>query len=203
MPRPQPEPPESDSPLERTAALIVRARSGDAAAREELARRFLGPLLRWAHGRLPSKNGRLLETPDIVLEVLEKALNRLEDFEPRGEGSFLRYLRAIVRNRIVDEYRSTNRRPLQVEVGEDLPHGARSPLADAISAETFEIYGKALQRFRPRTQKALILRLEFGFTFPEIAAAIDSTSPNAVRMLVARSILQLAEMMREYGIGDG
>jgi hypothetical protein len=40
---------------EPTVVLIRRIRAGDAAAREDLVRRFLPILRRWAHGRLPAQ----------------------------------------------------------------------------------------------------------------------------------------------------
>ena len=45
----------ADSPvtIEPTVDVIRRIKSGDAGARDQLLRRFLPLLRRWAHGRLP------------------------------------------------------------------------------------------------------------------------------------------------------
>src|SRR5215469_15755942 len=50
---------------EPTLSLIRRVRSGDALAREQLLRRFLPLLQRWAHGRLPRQLRDLNETDDL------------------------------------------------------------------------------------------------------------------------------------------
>jgi RNA polymerase sigma-70 factor (ECF subfamily) len=39
------------------------------------------------------------------------------------------------------------------------------------------------------------MRIEFGFTFPEIAEALGRPSANAARMTVSRALVRLAEVM--------
>ena len=46
-------------------------------------------------------------------------------------------------------------------------------------------------------REATMLRLEFGFSFPEIAEAMGKPSANAARMLVVRGLVRLAERMHE------
>jgi hypothetical protein len=41
--------------------------------------------------------------------------------------------------------------------------------------------------------------VEFGYTAPEIAAAIGSPSANAARMVVSRALVRLAEFLHEAG----
>ncbi len=183
-----------EPPLETTATLIQFARRGDRAARNRLLRRYHPVLTRWAHGRLPSYARDLSETGDLVQQTLIKALRAIDSFEHRHEGAFLAWLRAIFINEVRDEIRSAGRRPWKVELGDDLvAHGA-SPLADLLTAETFSSYERALATFPDTTREAIILRIEFGFSYPEIAAAIGS-SENAVRMRVTRAVARLATIM--------
>ena len=44
-------------------------------------------------------------------------------------------------------------------------------------------------------REAVILRVEFGYTYPEIASAIDAPSVDAARMLVVRGLEKLTEAM--------
>ncbi len=48
-------------------------------------------------------------------------------------------------------------------------------------------YEKALTTLTPDQQQAVILRIEFGFTYPEIATALGRGSGNSVRMQGSRS----------------
>ncbi len=43
--------------------------------------------------------------------------------------------------------------------------------------------------------EAVIMRIEFGYSYPQIADAMGRTTPNAARMLVARALVQLGEDM--------
>ena len=84
--------------LESTSSLLLLAREGDAAARDQLFVRYLPRLKQWTHGRLPSRARHLLDTDDLVQVVLVRALSQLGRFEPRREGAFFAYLRQSVMN---------------------------------------------------------------------------------------------------------
>ena len=184
---------------ESTAALLELAREGDDQARDRLLSRFLPILQRWAHGRLPGYARDLLETDDLVQMTLLRALDRLKDFEPRREGAFLAYLRRILINQLRDEIRRVSRRPVKESISKAPPDGRSSPLEELVGRETLEKYEKALDRLPRPQQEAVILRVEFGFTHQEIADAVGSPSANAARMMVARSMVQLVEVMNEPG----
>ena len=190
-----PEPGISGRPMESTASLLVRVRAGDTVARERLTQRYLPALQRWAHGRVPAGARDLMDTADLVQVTLVRALTRIEEFEPRGEGAFLAYLRAILLNQIRDQARRAARAPGREELSEELPDPAPSPLEEAIGRETLESYEAALSRLTPEQQEAIVMRAELGFTYQEIADALGSPSANAARMLVRRAITRMAEVM--------
>jgi RNA polymerase sigma-70 factor, ECF subfamily len=181
--------------MESTASLLVRVRGGDRNARDRLIGRYLPTLLRWAHGRVAPGARDLIDTADVVQMTLIRALDRLEQFEPRREGAFLAYLRAILLNQIRDQARRAGRSPARGELTEDLPHPAPSPLEEAIGRETLERYEAALSLLTPEQREAVVLRAELGFTYPEIAEAMGSPSANAARMLVTRGLVRMAEVM--------
>jgi len=181
--------------LESTAALLGRVRAGDEAAREILVRRFLPALRRWAHGRLPPPARGLVDTDDLVQVALLRALHRVESFEPERAGAFLAYLRRIILNAVRDELRRAARRPRPETLPEELVDPAPSLVEQAIGREAMAAYEAALARLGDRQQEAVILRIEFGLTYEEIAEAIGSPSANAARMTVSRALLRLAEVM--------
>lgn len=187
--------PASDTGLDSTAFLLAEARGGSDAARERLVARFLPMLRRWAHGRLPSHARGLADTDDLVQISLVRALNHLDEFEVRREGAFLAYLRRILLNSLRDEIRRSRRRPGEPIDELELATDAPSLLEQQIGREAMEAYEAALARLTPAQQEAVVMRLEFGYSYPQIADAMGRTTPNAARMLVARALVQLGEDM--------
>lgn len=191
------EKPRDDEPapasLEATAELLQRVRSGDAPARERLVARYLPILRRWAHGRLPGYARDLSDTDDLVQVTLMRALDRVAEFEPQREGAFFAYLRQILMNSVRDEIRRVSRRPAQEEWSDETSIAAAIP--GAVSAEEMITYEAALSKLPEIQKEAVILRVEFGFSYAEIASATGSPSANAARMMVTRALVQLAELM--------
>lgn len=181
--------------MESTVDLLARYRSGDATARDRLVARYLPVLRRWAHGRLPQYARELADTDDLVQVTLLRAIDHLGDFEPRHEGAFLAYLRRILLNAVRDEIRRATRDPRREELPEALAVNTPSAIEQAIGRQTMEKYEEALSALPQSQQEAVILRVEFGYSYPEIAAALGRPSANAVRMMVARALAQLAEVM--------
>lgn len=190
---------EGRSQLESTATLLGLVREGDGSARDRLVERYLPILRRWARGRLPTGARDLLDTDDLVQVTLLRALNHMEAFEPQREGAFLAYLRRIVLNAVRDEIRRVARRPSSEPLEMELPSNAPSHLERAIGREAVEAYEEALASLPEEQQEAVILRIEFGYSYPEIAEALERPSANAARMMVSRALVRLAEVMGEQG----
>lgn len=193
---PGPEVPRDPEP-DPNAELLALAKAGDAGARDRLVRLYLEPLRRFAHGRLPLRARDLLDTEDLVQTAVVRALNHLEEFEPRRSGAFLAYLRQIVINRVRDGIRRGARNAGREALSEELVDPARGPLADAIGRETLERYESALALLTSAQCEAVVLRIELGMSYPEIAERMRSSSPGAARMLVSRGLVVLAERMKE------
>ncbi len=181
--------------VESTTVLLSQARSGDAAARDELVRRLLPRLRRWAHGRLPQNARDLSDTDDLVQVSLLRALNHVSEFEPQREGAFLAYLRRIVLNAVRDELRRAGRRPARAMLDDSMPEPGPSVVERVIGREAMEAYEAALATLPDEQREAVIMRIEFGYTYPEIAEALGKPSANAARMAVSRALLQVAEVM--------
>lgn len=184
---------------ESTAHLLARIRHGDARAKELLAARYLTSLQRFAHGRLPSRARDLFDTDDLVQVTLVRALEHLESFESRGPGSFHAYMRNAILNQIRDQARRAGRAPDRAGLPEDLAGRESSPLEQAIGREALDRYEKALERLTSDQREVVMLRLELGFTYEQIATAVGSPTANAARMQVTRAVARLAELMRELG----
>lgn len=184
--------------LDTTAHLLERIRAGDAAAREALCARFLPVLARWAHRRLPAAARALAETDDLVQVTLLRALNRVDEFVPHGEGAFLSYLRTILLNAVRDEVRRALRTPEHLPLLEDDGPPQISELERLLGRERLALYERALAELAADQRVAVILRLEFGYSHAEIAAALGRASADAARMLVARALVTMTRVMDEF-----
>lgn len=195
-----PTPENSPTDVESTVYLLSRVREGEPGAPDRLVRRFLPSLMRWAHGRLPRGARDVMDTQDLVQVTFIKALDHLDSFESRWRGAFFGYLRRILMNQIRDEIRKVDRRPTKETLDDAPPDETRSPLEEAVGSDVLEAYEKALQDLPEEHQQAIFMRVELGFTYQEIADALEKPTMNAARMLTSRAMLRLAEALHAQGI---
>ncbi|HEX2455549.1 MAG TPA: RNA polymerase sigma factor [Vicinamibacterales bacterium] len=192
--------PDSGQPevaVETTVELLLRARQGDPSAIEQLFARHLAPLQRFAQGRLPGWARDLTDTDDLVQDALLQTLKRLDGFESRHPGALQAYLRQAVMNRMRDELRRQARTPGRVDLGDDAL-SQRSPVQDAVGAETMAAYEEALTRLTPEEREAVIGRVELGLSYGELALALEKPTADAARKAAQRALVRLArEMQRE------
>jgi RNA polymerase sigma factor (sigma-70 family) len=173
--------------------VLERARSGDGEAARVLIERTVGPLRRWARGRLPYYARAGANTEDVVQDAVVRALARVDHFEHRTVDGMQAYLRESVRNRICDEVRRVTRRGVGEELPESLHDRGYSPLEELILKERSERYLAALRTLKPNDRMAIIFRLEHHHSFEEIAHKLGKASPDAARMAVSRAVKRLAE----------
>jgi RNA polymerase sigma-70 factor (ECF subfamily) len=193
--------PPSSQDLASTLSLLQRVRQGDAEALNELCRRHMPPLRRWARGRLPQWTRDLRDTEDLVQETLTQTLRHLDTFEPRHDGALQAYLRQALVNRVRDEVRRVSRRPAGVELEEHdgYTDPSASPLEQLIGVDAVDRYEAALQRLRPEEREIIIARVEMQQSYQQIASAHGKSSPDAARMAVSRALVRLAEEMDVAG----
>ena len=193
---PAPAPPVPPSDPESSIALVDRLRHGDAEALERLFARYLVPLKRWAHGRLPAYARSMVDTQDIVQDGIVRVLANLATFRPERTGSFHAYLRTTVMHQIIDQIRSAGRRPPGVELDDAMPGGLPSPYDTAISQEHRELYERALEALAEGERELVIGRVEWGLDYEELAAAVGRPTAEAARVASRRAIVKLAEIMQ-------
>jgi len=185
-----------DAPLESTATLVHALQDGDLAARERLFARCLPLLRRWARGRLPRAGRSLADTDDLVQVSMIRALKNMERFEAGRPGALLAYLRTILLNTVREELRRSQRCVAPTSLQHDPADSAASVLECAIGQQTLDSYERALEALTEKQRHAVILRLEFDMTYPEIAAELMTESSDAARMLVVRGLATLTRTMR-------
>ncbi len=187
------------SPADSSLHLLRQAQAGDQDALNRLVARYLPRLKRWATGRLPLWARDLADTQDLVQETVVRAFRKIDGFEPRGEGALQAYLRQVLVNRVREELRRVGRRPVSQGIDENHVFDGASPLEQAIGRESLDKYEQALQRLRPEEREAIVMRIELGCSFDEVAAALGKPTANAARSAVNRAVLRLAQEMRDAG----
>lgn len=176
--------------------LLRRAQAGDSQAMSRLFSRYLPPLRKLAHRRVPDWARGGLDTGDLVQETLLQAFRRLKFFQPRQDGALLGYLRRSLLNRIRDQFRRAGRRPPLLELDEQTIDSGRSPLEYTITAEEEARYRAGLARLRSADRDAIVARIELGYSYEQLALVLKKPSPEAARLAVRRALLKLGEQMR-------
>ena len=185
--------PESESSI----VLLSRARTGDAIALDVLCQRYLPRMQRWAHGRLPVWARGALDTHDLVQDTMAHVVLRLKEFEPRHDAALQAYIRQSLLNRVRDEIRRAHRHPAADPLDESRPSTEPSPLEVAIGHEAMERYEAALQRLKPDDREAIIVRIEMGLPYAEVAEALGKPTVGAAHMAVSRALVRLATEMAQ------
>jgi RNA polymerase sigma factor (sigma-70 family) len=183
--------------IETTGSLLAKVREGDEDARTRLVVRYQTLLRRWAHGRVPARARAHVDTDDLVQVTFLQALNKVGKFEQRRQGAFFAYLRTILLNVIRRALRRVDRQPVHEALPDELEAGRPTPLEEVISAEAVDSYEAALATLTEEQRQAVVLRVEMGFTYRQVAEAMGSPSMDAARMLVTRALEHLSEKMVE------
>ena len=186
--------PEDDDP-ESSLNLLRRAQAGDEDALNALLERYIPRLERWASPRLPASLKTMLATGDIVQEAVINAIRHFRTLEIRSDGAFQAYLRQAVNNRIIDLLRRKSRRPSRVELSDGVVADDTSPLDAAIGSEAAERYERGLAQLDDEERHLIVLRVEFGMDFAEIARQLGKPSADAARMAFKRALARLSSLL--------
>jgi RNA polymerase sigma factor (sigma-70 family) len=181
--------------VDSSVDLLLKAQSGDNDALNRLLARYLPRLRRWASGRLPWGLRTMLDTGDLVQDAVVNALPHLKGLEIRSDHALQFYLQRAVKNRIIDLHKRGQRRPMREEIPDEIMAAGTSPLEAAIGIEAFERYESALTSLKKEQRQLIVLRVELGLNYEEIAALVGKPSPAAARMAVIRAIARLADEM--------
>jgi RNA polymerase sigma factor (sigma-70 family) len=172
--------------------LVGRARGGDAASMEALARRYLRP----AYAVALAVVRNVAEAEDIAQESLMSSLQRLD--QCRDPASFAPWLLAGARNRALSRLE-------HARVKDDYARGAPEARPVAAQGENVLVRRRlllALEALSPVEREVVLLHDLEGFTHGEIAAALElSEVMSRQHLFLARRTLRdlLAEGSRQEG----
>jgi len=182
-----------------TRDLLDKIKEGDEEALNRLYTRYRPRLRAWASRRLPqwARDGR--DTDDLVQDALTATLRTINVFELRFEGALHAYLRQTVHHRIQSLKTRAQKRPEQVEFPPDQVDPAPSQLDLTIGCEAQERYERALAELPLEARAAIVLKVELGYSYAQIAQLLDKPTDNAARMTVTRALFKLTKKMRRHG----
>jgi RNA polymerase sigma-70 factor (ECF subfamily) len=165
--------------------LVMRARTREPEAWEQLYRRSYSRLFAYARRRVSSDG----TADDVVSETMLRALHRIDTFTWRGAG-FDAWLFGILRNVVRESHRHRARLVSVAEPPETAEPGSCDALGAIIEATNRSLMRDAFARLTPEDQELLELRVVAGLT-AEGAGEILGRRPGAVRMAQSRALGRL------------
>jgi len=196
-----------------TAKLVERAHAGDVDALNELFQRYHQTMVEVARRKLGPRL-RLKEDPDDLAQTtFREATRDFQQYRYQGEGSLLRWLVQILKNKIRDraEFYQAGKRDVGLERAVDAPsdspgEGPRTPLdftAHDLSVtqvvqrdENVELLREALQDLSPEHRTAITLVFFQGCSLREAGERMGGRTEDAVRMMLRRAESKLGERLR-------
>ncbi len=119
----------------------------------------------------------MVDTGDIVQEVLIRSLDHVAQFDNRGPGALFGYLRQTVLNRLRDESLRVSRTPPR-DALLDARDSQPSPFEELIGRETLENFERSLLALEPDEQ-----------------CDLGRPSADAARMFVGRALAKVDPLM--------
>ena len=189
--------------------LVARAVAGDASAFDALVDRHRARLLAQAQRLMPRQLQRRVAASDVVQESCLAAFRSLGSFEDQGPGSFGRWLRGVLANKVREQVRHhlqrTKRDPKREITGTRRPDPAALPATSTTVSkrlrrqEEAEALVSALEKLPADHGTILRLVHDAGMTIPAAATQMGR-SPEATRKLYTRAVSGLARIV---GTGEG
>lgn len=192
----------TDPPPESDAQLAARVQAGDAAAFDEVMRRYKRPLVSFAFRML----GTAHEAEDIAQGVFVRAYFAVRERRFRiGPAKFSTWLFTLTRNACVDALRRRGRRAEQSldhpgPLATDPAVTRATPATDASSRELGAAIAAAVAELPEDQKTALILSAYEDLSYAEIAAIMKCSGKSVeARLYRARQFLRqrLAHLLRQ------
>src|SRR5947209_17042306 len=178
---------------DQTRALLDRAKSGEAAAVDDLLAKHRDPLRRAVELRLDPALGRRVDASDIVQDVLLEANRRLRDYLREPTMPFHLWLRHLAKDRLIDAHRfhrKAQRRSLDREQANAPPVWAaessvqliaqlldpeKTPATAAVQQELELRLQSAVAGLDEADREVILMRHYEGMGNQEVAAALGLT----------------------------
>jgi len=178
-----------------------KAIDGDPEALGQLLETYRPILSSLANRSIPESLKPKIGTSDIVQQTCEDAVAGLPDLRARNGRSFWKWLTSLLSKNVADVHRrfvASEKRSVDRELDmnvQELPKTSGSSLVQRVSQkELAEHLSAALQRIPPAHRQMLQWRFLEERSCEEIGQMVSRT-PDAVRMMVGRSLKRLQQEM--------
>ncbi len=151
--------------------LVARARGGDRAAQDDLARRHLPLVVRLVRRYVPPADAE-----DVAQRAILRAFDRLEGF--RGESSFRSWLHRIAVNVALNHVRDRKREVPTIVDEADLITNTLGT-ARLVAREAKAKLLLALEDLPPKQRQSVELRLFRDLSFAEVATEMGTSEESA------------------------
>ena len=185
------------------AALLRRCMAGDAAAWEEIVRRYHRRIYNICYRFAGSGD----DAQDLTQDVFIKMYKTLDTYDVE-RGAFMTWVTTITRNLLVDHFRKSKHARMTDSLdAAPSEHDGAMPLSDRIqdkgmppdaqvqSRETGEAVHLALQKLSPELREAVILRDLQDMDYKEIATVLR-VPEGTVKSRINRGRAELARLLQ-------
>lgn len=178
-------------PLEQEETLVKQAQQ-DIAAFRELYNYYFPKIYAYVSYRL----GRVQDTEDLVADIFLTAVQKLDQYEWRGSGSFTGWLFRIAHNRVSDFYRHRENKQETLPLADlpDLEADTDHPIDTILQKEKFDHLRRLINTLSPRRQEIITLKFFAGLRNQEIAHLLGLDE----RTIAAHLCRGLADLQRKY-----
>ncbi len=175
-------------------ALVERAVTGDARARDELLGLIQPLVLRYCRARLGRQESLMGSAEDVAQEVCVAVVGALPHYQLKGL-SFRAFVYGIAAHKVTDAFRVIGRnRTEPVADLPDAPTTGDGPENRLLAAEMSTRLAQLLDQLTPRQREVLLLRMAAGLSAEETAHVVRST-PGAVRVTQHRALGRLRRIV--------
>lgn len=168
--------------------LARRAAAGERQAFEELVGIYEPRVAALARELLGKRALQYVEVADVVQETFAKAFQHIDRLAWKGDKAFFGWLSSIAENVVLSAVQKAQRAPLQLQP--NIPDQGISPSKNLRRQERFERLQKAIDALAPQYREVIVLARMEKLEVKEIAVRMNR-SPNAVKKLLARALLEL------------
>jgi RNA polymerase sigma-70 factor (ECF subfamily) len=169
--------------------LMLQLREGNEAAFDSLVERWQSPLINFFYRSLSSYE----QSEDLTQMVFVRIYRAAPKYEPRAK--FSTYLFQIARRLLINEFRRSQRKPLDPWDPADL-QAVTSGRSEQRFMEIEEAFEQALKKLPEKQRTAILLLKQQELSYQEIATAMEATE-SAVKTWIFRARQFLKQELKD------
>jgi len=187
-----------------TQELVSKAQKADPEALEALFRKAYPDLLQAARFRLGPELRKRMDTLDLAQAAYQDALQDLPRYHYKGKGSFVRWLLAILENKIRSQLQffKRKRRDIRREVpildGSSISSASCSPATKLVAEEDRARLEAAMDQLSEEYRNVIVSRYYLRMSWRDIGEQLGR-SEEAAQMLCQRALAKLKQWYSSLG----